>query len=155
MSAKAYVRRKATLPNLTWKPDCAAGTLPVKPGCGGFGIRNFLTLFLSIEVSKASNALIDAKAVGDEAAAATAEAMVVTLTSQLNESNPVLTTISDAMTAEGEALAKLESASPGSGEAEALTREVERWRLAKEKGNAELQAISDDYKARMAAIRMQ
>ncbi len=25
----------------------------VKPGCGGFGIRNFLTLFLSIEVSKA------------------------------------------------------------------------------------------------------
>jgi len=56
-------------------PDGCA--LPVKPGCGGFGIRNFLTLFLSIEVSKASNALIDAKAVGDEAAAATAEAMVV------------------------------------------------------------------------------
>ena len=25
----------------------------VKPGCGGFGIRNFLTLFLSIEVTKA------------------------------------------------------------------------------------------------------
>merc|ERR1712050_374076 len=24
----------------------------LKPGCGGFGIRNFLTLFLSIEVSK-------------------------------------------------------------------------------------------------------
>ena len=23
---------------------------PVRPGCGGFGIRNFLTLFLSIEV---------------------------------------------------------------------------------------------------------
>ena len=23
---------------------------PIKPGCGGFGIRNFLTLFLSIEV---------------------------------------------------------------------------------------------------------
>ena len=26
---------------------------PIRPGCGGFGIRNFLTLFLSIEVSKA------------------------------------------------------------------------------------------------------
>ena len=25
---------------------------PIRPGCGGFGIRNFLTLFLSIEVSK-------------------------------------------------------------------------------------------------------
>mmetsp|Transcript_404 Transcript_404/g.629 ORF Transcript_404/g.629 Transcript_404/m.629 type:complete len:706 (+) Transcript_404:471-2588(+) len=30
----------------------------LKPGCGGFGIRNFLTLFLSIEVSKA---MMDAK----------------------------------------------------------------------------------------------
>jgi len=36
-----------------------------------------MMLLLQIEVSKASNALIDAKAVGDEAAAATAEAMVV------------------------------------------------------------------------------
>jgi hypothetical protein len=35
-----------------------------------------------------------------------------TLTSQLNVSNPVLTAISDAMTAEGEAMAKLESAVP-------------------------------------------
>jgi hypothetical protein len=42
----------------------------------------------------------------------------------------------------------------GSEEAEALAEEVERWRLAKEAGNAELQAISDDYKDRMAAIRM-
>merc|ERR1711878_51691 len=33
----------------------------VKPGCGGFGIRNFLTLFLSIEVSKAMNQLQKAK----------------------------------------------------------------------------------------------
>merc|ERR1711988_1346380 len=134
-------------------PDGCA--LPVKPGCGGFGIRNFLTLFLSIEVSKASNALIDAKAAGDQAAAATAEAMVATLTSQLNVSNPVLTAISDAMTAEGEALTKLESALPGSEEANALAAEVERWRIAKEEGNAELQAISDDYKARMAAIRLE
>merc|ERR1712146_469318 len=133
-------------------PDGCA--LPVKPGCGGFGIRNFLTLFLSIEVSKASNALIDAKAIGDETAAATAEAMVATLTSQLNVSNPVLTVISDAMTAEGEAMVKLESAAPGSEEAVALAEEVERWRIAKEAGNAELQAISDDYKDRMAAIRM-
>jgi hypothetical protein len=77
-----------------------------------------------------------------------------TLTSQLNVSNPVLTAISDAMTAEGEAMAKLESAVPGSEEAEALAEEVERWRLAKEAGNEELQAISDDYKDRMAAIRM-
>jgi len=30
---------------------CAAPPVPVRPGCGGFGIRNFLTLFLSIEVN--------------------------------------------------------------------------------------------------------
>merc|ERR1712113_917190 len=37
------------------RKDPATGKLrPMKPGCGGFGIRNFLTLFLSIEVSKAT-----------------------------------------------------------------------------------------------------
>lgn len=38
----------------------------IKPGCGGFGIRNFLTLFLSIEVSKAMTDAKDAKATGDD-----------------------------------------------------------------------------------------
>ena len=28
---------------------------PIRPGCGGFGIRNFLTLFLSIEVAAAAS----------------------------------------------------------------------------------------------------
>merc|ERR1740138_1408250 len=37
----------------------------IKPGCGGFGIRNFLTLFLTIEVSKAAKAREDARAAGD------------------------------------------------------------------------------------------
>ena len=35
--------------------QCSDGTQtckPIRPGCGGFGIRNFLTLFLSIEASK-------------------------------------------------------------------------------------------------------
>ena len=39
---------------------------PIRPGCGGFGIRNFLTLFLSIEVSKAIDALEVAVAQRDE-----------------------------------------------------------------------------------------
>ena len=52
-------------------PDGACRT--IKPGCGGFGIRNFLTLFLSIEVSKAMNDLRGAKERGDDAAAALAE----------------------------------------------------------------------------------
>ena len=33
----------------------------IKPGCGGFGIHNFLTLFLSIEVSKAMKDLLEAR----------------------------------------------------------------------------------------------
>ena len=33
--------------------DGGEAARPIRPGCGGFGIRNFLTLFLSIEVSKA------------------------------------------------------------------------------------------------------
>ena len=124
-----------------------------RPGCGGFGIRNFLTLFLSIEVSKASNALLEARATGDEGAAATAQAMVDTLTNQLDVSNPVLTAISDAMTLEGEALAALAEATAGSAQAVRLAEEAEGYRLAKEAGNAELQLISDEYKDKMAAIR--
>ena len=54
----------------------------------------------------------------------------------------------------GEALLKLQCAPPGSDEAKALAAEVERCRIAKEEGNATLQAISDDYKDRMAKIRM-
>jgi 4-hydroxyphenylpyruvate dioxygenase-like putative hemolysin len=75
---------------------------PIKPGCGGFGIRNFLTLFLSIEVSKAMNDLADAKTKGDAASASMAQHRVSLFTDQLNESNPILTQISDAMTKEGE-----------------------------------------------------
>jgi 4-hydroxyphenylpyruvate dioxygenase-like putative hemolysin len=59
----------------------------IRPGCGGFGIRNFLTLFLSIEVSKA---MADAKASTDEAEIAFHRHRVELFTSQLVESNPIL-----------------------------------------------------------------
>ncbi|XP_063900080.1 uncharacterized protein LOC135119606 isoform X2 [Zophobas morio] len=36
-----------------YKQTADAVLQPLKPGCGGFGIRNFLALFLSIEVSEA------------------------------------------------------------------------------------------------------
>ena len=45
---------------------CSARELP-RPGCGGFGIRNFLVLFLSIELASAAQR-------GDAAASRTAEA---------------------------------------------------------------------------------
>jgi hypothetical protein len=71
--------------------QCADGTetcAPIRPGCGGFGIRNFLTLFLSIEVSKAmldgQTAAVDGK--HDEAAYHAKR--VAMLTEQLVEANP-------------------------------------------------------------------
>lgn len=73
----------------------------VKPGCGGFGIRNFLTLFLSIEVSKAMQEVIDATASGDSERQQYSQKMVDYFTEQMNESNPILTEISEAMTDEG------------------------------------------------------
>jgi hypothetical protein len=63
--------------------------------------RNFLTLFLSIEVSKAMMEVKDAKLANDEKAVTKAMNRVQAFTDQLNEANPILTDISDAMTAEG------------------------------------------------------
>jgi len=114
---------------------------PMKPGCGGFGIRNFLTLFLSIEVSKSAKERALAEAQGDAATAAYFGKMVEAFTAQLDESNPVLTAISDAMTAEGEALER--------GDAEA----AKRWSLEKTKGQEDLQTVSTKYKALMRRLR--
>ena len=82
----------------------------IKPGCGGFGIRNFLTLFLAIEVSKAMLEASLAKAEGDEKRRAYAQSMVDVLRAQLDESNPILTEISNAMTLEGNLKAELNRA---------------------------------------------
>ena len=82
----------------------------IKPGCGGFGIRNFLTLFLSIEVSKAMLEASLAKAEGDEERCAYAESMVDVFRAQLDESNPILTEISNAMTQEGNFKAQIKRA---------------------------------------------
>jgi len=66
------------------KRDATGKPVPIKPGCGGFGIRNFLTLFLSIEVSKAMNELEQAEETRDVAAAEIAQKKVDTLTEQMD-----------------------------------------------------------------------
>merc|ERR1712185_18926 len=85
--------------------DGSGACAPIRPGCGGFGIRNFLTLFLSIEVSKAMAARGAAKAEGDGAGEAFHARRVELFTEQLVEANPILNEISDSMTAEGKAVA--------------------------------------------------
>ena len=115
---------------------CGCGRA-VKPGCGGFGIRNFLTLFLSIEVSKAMDEHARARARGDDGAAARHARAVDVFTHQLDVSNPVLTAISDAMQEEEDA--------PGADVAAAA-------RARKEAAQRELQRISDEHKRMIERI---
>jgi len=126
--------------------------MAIRPGCGGFGIRNFLTLFLSIEVSKAMSQLEVALEAKDFKAQEIAERRVNILTRQLDESNPVLTQISDAMTAESDA-SNAAKAATCEKEKKRLLAEAEEWKKKKLDGNRVLQELSDRYKAMMKEVR--
>jgi len=125
--------------------QCPEGTedacAPIRPGCGGFGIRNFLTLFLSIEVSKAMLDSEQAADEGREAEAAFHSRRVVMFTEQLVEANPILTEISDCMTGEGKAL--------DAGHADA----AKEWGRRKVAANLALAKCSQKYNTLMAELR--
>ena len=102
-----------------------------------------MTLFLSIEVSKATKARAEAEVAQNSELGRPLKplehlcgarryygSMVEAFTSQLEESNPVLTAISDAMTAEGEALELGDQAAAA------------RWAKEKGQGQEKLQEIS-------------
>lgn len=130
--------------------DADGNPRQIKPGCGGFGIRNFLTLFLSIEVSKAMRELDQAE--GGETLAL-AQQKVQAFTDQLDESNPVLTAISDAMTEEGDAVLALKAASVSDADKAALQATITSAQAAKQAGNDKLGSISDRYKALLSGLR--
>lgn len=132
----------------------------LKPGCGGFGIRNFLTLFLSIEVTKAMLEASNAKDSGDIAAYAFVQRKVDLFTEQLNESNPLLTEISDAMTREGAAREKIAASSAGSFCQEEKKDDCEKWMVVAEKeslakagANEKLMKCNLKYKNLMKELR--
>ncbi|CAB9503861.1 expressed unknown protein [Seminavis robusta] len=128
----------------------------VKPGCGGFGIRNFLTLFLSIEVSKAMQEVSEAMEAGDLARQQYAEQMVDAFTRQLNEANPILTAISDAMTDEGrilEAVEKAVASQAPDDEIAALQARMEEAGKRKQAGNDALMVCSARYNELMKSLR--
>ena len=115
--------------------------MDTRPYTGGFGIRNFLTLFLSIEVSKA---MLDSQQAADEgrdAEAAFHTRRVKLFTDQLVEANPILTEISDCMTGEGKALE--------AGDEDAAAE----WGRRKEAANVALAACSHKYNELMAEMR--
>jgi hypothetical protein len=133
------------------KDDETGRPIPIKAGCGGFGIRNFLCLFLSIEVSKA---MMEVKSAKSEEQRAYAQEMVDCFTNQLNESNPILTAISDAMTDEGACRERIEAA----GDEEDVERKVWEVKLrqaseAKAAANQQLLECSTKYKLLMRSIR--
>ena len=121
--------------------DGADGGRPIRPGCGGFGIRNFLTLFLSIELSKAALDRGRAEAEGRKAEAAHHERRLELFTAQLVESNPILTEVSDCMTGEGRALDAADAAA------------ASEWGRRKEAANRKLQECSQKYNGAMKALR--
>lgn len=115
-------------------------------------IRNFLTLFLSIEVTRAMMEAATAKEVDDDAAYVFAQQKVDLFTKQLNESNPLLTKISDAMTKEGMARDKVVVAED---EAERM-----KWRMVmetesivKHHANQELMECNAKYQTLMKELR--
>eukprot|EP00977_Amphora_coffeiformis_P008832 scaffold1995_cov167-Amphora_coffeaeformis.AAC.12 len=127
----------------------------IRPGCGGFGIRNFLTLFLSIEVSKAMQEVTDALLAGDKERQEYAQAMVDCFTEQLTEANPILTEISDAMTLEGQLKDELAHAmvTQDHNAIALVERKMEGAAEQKLRGNKALMECSLRYNDRMKALR--
>jgi hypothetical protein len=118
-------------------------------------IRNFLTLFLSIEISKAASDAVTAKLKGDSQGVLYAEKRVEYFTNQLSEVNPILTEISDAMTEEGEFKGEWEAAILRGDEegAKEWSRELTKASQKKDAGNSRLKECSARYAKLMKALR--
>jgi 4-hydroxyphenylpyruvate dioxygenase-like putative hemolysin len=138
--------------------DCNDDGRPMvmKAGCGGFGIRNFLTLFLSIEIGKAMLEVSHAKASNDDIAMNFAQKKVDAFTQQLNESNPILTAISDAMTEEGVALGRMQNATARGDEVAAAQLEAQMIKAAdvKHDSNMKLMELNSKYNDLMKTLRL-
>lgn len=130
-------------------------TKMMRPGCGGFGIRNFLTLFLSIEVSKAMQGVIEAKKHNNAAKQKHEQTRVEYFTAQLNESNPILTEISNAMKEEGDLRqCLLTAAQHNPQEQQSIALRMRHAAERKHNGNLQLMAVSAKYNDIMKALRM-
>lgn len=114
-----------------------------------------MTLFLSIEISKAGSDAVTAKLKGDSQGVFYAEKRVEYFTNQLNEVNPILTEISDAMTEEGESKREWEAAIVrGDKEsAQKWHRELTKASRKKDAGGSRLKECSDRYANLMKALR--
>merc|ERR1712203_822343 len=126
----------------------------IRPGCGGFGIRNFLALFLSIEMNKAFQIQADGAAAGDKRKVEYGKKMVQAYTDQVNESNPILTAIAEGMTAEGNANEAVANAKDD-GERSKAVAEKQKWEAFKEEQNTLLKACSAKWNQALKDIRLE
>lgn len=106
-------------------------------------------------MSKATADVAEAKLSGDEKLLEYAEKRVQCFTNQLEDSNPILTEISDAMQEEGESKRQMEAAILRGDEQEALSWKQNMAAASRRKleGNAKLMECSARYAGLMKAIR--
>ena len=116
---------------------CSTKRAP-RAGCGGFGVRNFLVLFLSIELNAA---MAERRAASDDASKKTADAKIDCLGRQLAASSPVLSDVSDAAADEAAALDASDDAA------------LANARAKKAAANDALKAISAAHADEMRRIR--
>merc|ERR1712203_1311962 len=126
----------------------------IRPGCGGFGIRNFLALFLSIEMNKAFQIQAEGAAGNDQKKEEYGKNMVQAYTDQMNESNPILTAIAEGMTAEGKANEAVANAKDD-GERSKAVAEKQKWEAFKEEQNTLLKACSAKWNQALKDIRLE
>merc|ERR1740129_2566060 len=126
----------------------------IKPGCGGFGIRNFLALFLSIEMNKAFQIQHEGAIAKDQKKMDYGKRMVQAYTDQMNESNPILTAIAEGMTAEGKANEAVANAKDD-GERSNAVAEKQKWEAFKEEQNTLLKACSAKWNQALKNIRLE
>jgi hypothetical protein len=98
------------------------------------------------------NEMSAATEAGDEAALALARKKVDLFTQQLNESNPILTDISDAMTLQGDLMERV-AVAPTEAERKELNAQVVECEAKKEGGNARLKECSAKYNDAMKRLR--
>merc|ERR1712203_307428 len=125
----------------------------IKPGCGGFGIRNFLALFLSIEMNKAFQIQHEGAIAKDQKKMDYGKRMVKAYTDQMNESNPILTAIAEGMTAEGKCKDALANAKSNA-EKIKVYHEQEKWVAFKEEQNKLLKDCSAKWNQALKDIRL-
>ena len=112
-------------------------------------------VYTSNAMSQVSKAMVEMEAAtqkGDSNAANIAQRMVQVFTEQLEECNPILTAISDAMTAEADELAALACATDEPTRS-AIQQRVTLHRQAKEEGQDQLKLVTKKRALEMKAIR--